>query len=119
MTNHFELPPEEVAHLYRRRWQVELFFKWIKQHLRIRQFYGRSENAIRCQIWAAICTYLLVALAKKELRIELSLYEMLQILSVTTFEETPIKSLFSTPPSDAVSNEIEKAQCLWGFLTGH
>ena len=119
LTNHFELPAEQVAHLYRRRWQVELFFKWMKQHLRIRQFYGRSENAIRCQIWAAICTYLLVALAKKELRIELSLYEMLQILSVTTFEETPIKSLFSTPPSDAVSNEIEKAQCLWGFLTGH
>jgi IS4 transposase len=119
LTNNFELPPELIAELYRRRWQIELFFKWMKQHLRIRQFYGRSENAIRCQIWAAICSYLLVALARKELRIERSLYEMLQILSVSAFEETPIKELFLQASGKTESLEIQNAPYLQGFLTGH
>lgn len=107
LTNHFDLAPEVVCELYRRRWQIELFFKWMKQHLRIRQFYGRSDNAIRCQIWAAICSYLLVAIARKQLRIERSLYEMLQILSVSAFEETPINSLFSGSPSPTDSPDTQ------------
>ena len=93
LTNNFDLPAEVIAELYRRRWQVELFFKWIKQHLRIRSFYGRSENAVRCQIWSAICIYLMVAILKKELAIEKSLYEILQILSVSAFEQVPISEL--------------------------
>ena len=119
LTNHFELAPETICELYRQRWQVELFFKWMKQHLRIRQFYGRSDNAIRCQIWAAIGSYLLVALAKKELGLERSLYEMLQILSVSAFEETPIKTLFLASAGKADSDPIQITPCLHGFLTGH
>ncbi|MBM3903200.1 MAG: IS4 family transposase [Verrucomicrobia bacterium] len=119
LTNHFELPPEQVAHLYRRRWQVELFFKRMKQHLRVRPFYGRSENTIRCQIWTAICSYLLVALAKKELRIELSLFEMLQILSVAAFEETLIEPLFSKTQDHLNHQQNQNIPCFQGFLTGH
>jgi hypothetical protein len=95
LTNSFALTAQSVPELYRQRWQIELFFKWMKQHLRLRQFYGRSENAIRCQIWAAIGSYLLVALAKKDLQTQHSLYEMLQILSVSAFEQMPINSLFA------------------------
>jgi len=118
LTNNFELEPENICELYRRRWQIELFFKWLKQHLRIRQFYGRSENAIRCQIWAAICSYLLVALARQELQIERSLYEMLQILSVSAFEEIPINTLFSRATRESPVPEPQNAQYLQGFLTG-
>jgi hypothetical protein len=98
LTNNTALPALTICALYKQRWQVELFFKWMKQHLRVRQFYGRSENAVRCQLWAAISSYLLVALARKELGVERSLYEMLQILSVRAFEETPIKTLFDAAP---------------------
>jgi IS4 transposase len=119
LTNHFELAPEVICELYRQRWQIELFFKWMKQHLRIRQFYGRSDNAIRCQIWAAIGSYLLVALAKKELGLERSLYEMLQILSVSAFEETPIKTLFLASTSKADPDPMQITPCLQGLLTGH
>jgi IS4 transposase len=119
LTNHLELSPEVICELYKRRWRIELFFKWIKQHLRIRQFYGRSENAIRCQIWAAICSYLLVAIAKKELQIEHSLYEILQILSVSALEETPIKSLFSPEKSKPATSNPTNTPDLLGFLTGH
>jgi len=115
LTNHFDLAPEIICELYRRRWQIELFFKWIKQHLRIRQFYGRSENAIRCQIWAAICSYLLVALARKELEIERSLYEMLQILSVSAFEETPIHTLFSASASKPTPPNTQNTAFLKGI----
>ena len=90
LTNNFSLPPLTIAQLYRSRWQVELFFKWIKQHLRIKNFYGTSENALRTQIWIAISVYVLVAIVKKELHLEGSLYRMLQICSVTLFEKTPI-----------------------------
>ena len=97
LTNNFTLPPLTVAHLYRSRWQVELFFKWIKQHLRIRKFYGNSENALKTQIWIAISVYVLVAIVKKQLKLEGSLYRILQILSVTLFEKTPILEALSLP----------------------
>jgi Transposase DDE domain/Domain of unknown function (DUF4372) len=94
LTNNFDLPAKVIAELYRRRWQVELFFKWIKQHLRIRSFFGRSENAVRSQIWSAIGAYLLVAIIKKALPVQKSLNEMLQIISVNIFEQTPVNTLF-------------------------
>jgi hypothetical protein len=95
LTNNFSLPPLTIAQLYRSRWQVELFFKWIKQHLRIKNFYGTSENALRTQIWIAISVYVLVAIVKKELHLDGSLYRMLQICSVTLFEKTPISQALS------------------------
>jgi hypothetical protein len=90
LTNQFSFPAEIIAALYRYRWQVELFFKWIKQHLRIKAFYGTSENAVKTQIWIAISVYVLVAIIKKRLKIQLSLYTILQIFSVTIFEKMPI-----------------------------
>jgi hypothetical protein len=90
LTNNFTLPALTIAKLYKCRWQVELFFKWIKQHLRIKTFYGNSDNAVRIQVWIAISVYVLVAIVKKELGIERSLSEILQILSLTLFEKTPI-----------------------------
>ena len=90
LTNHFTLPALTVAELYRCRWQIELFFKWIKQHLRIKAFYGTSENAVKTQIWIAISVYVLVAIIKKQLKIDLSLYTILQIFSITLFEKKPI-----------------------------
>ena len=90
LTNHFTLPALTVAELYRCRWQIELFFKWIKQHLRIKAFYGTSENAVKTQIWIAISVYVLVAIIKKRLKIDLSLYTILQIFSITLFEKKPI-----------------------------
>lgn len=95
LTNNFTLSPLTVAQLYRSRWQVELFFKWIKQHLRIKKFYGTSENALKTQIWIAISIYVLVAIVKKQLKLEGSLYRILQILSVTLFEKTPILEALS------------------------
>jgi hypothetical protein len=94
-TNNFELPALTIAQLYRCRWQVELFFKWIKQHLRIKRFYGTSENAVKTQIWIAISIYVLVAIVKKRLKIESSLYTILQILSLTLFEKTPLDQLLN------------------------
>jgi len=95
LTNNFLLPALTVARLYRTRWQVELFFRWIKQHLRIKAFYGTSENAVKTQVWIAISVYVLVAIVKKQLRLDLSLYKILQILSITIFEKTPILQGFS------------------------
>jgi len=95
LTNNFTLPPLIIAQLYRQRWQVELFFKWIKQHLRIRKFYGTSANALKTQIWIAISVYVLVAIIKKQLQLEGSLYRILQILSVSLFEKTPILEALS------------------------
>jgi len=95
LTNNFLLPALTIARLYRARWQVELFFRWIKQHLRIKTFYGTSENAVKCQVWVALSVYLLVAIIKKQLGLNLSLYKILQILSVTIFEKTPILEGFS------------------------
>jgi hypothetical protein len=90
LTNNFALPALTIAQLYKCRWQVELFFKWIKQHLRIKAFYGTNDNAVKTHVWAAISVYVLVAIVKKELPVDRSLYEILQILSVTLFEKTPI-----------------------------
>jgi len=98
LTNNFALPALTIARLYKYRWQVELFFKWIKQHLRIKAFFGTSENAVKAQIWSAVCVYVLVAIIKKRLRITASLYEMLQILSLTLFEKTQLLQLFSDIP---------------------
>ena len=93
LTNNFDLPAITIAQLYRCRWQVELFFKWIKQHLRIKQFYGTTENAVKTQIWIAIAIYVLVAIVKKRLKTEASLYTILQILSLTIFDKTPLDQL--------------------------
>jgi hypothetical protein len=95
LTNNFALPARAIADLYRCRWQVELFFKWIKQHLRIRAFYGTSENAVKTQVWIAVSSYLLVAIVRKRLNLDASLYTMLQILSVSLFEKTPMNEAFS------------------------
>jgi hypothetical protein len=90
LTNNTALPPLTIAALYKSRWQVELFFKWIKQHLRIKRFIGNSENAVKTQIWCAVSTYVLIAIVKKELQLDVSLYSLLQILSVSVFEKTPL-----------------------------
>jgi transposase len=90
LTNNFSLPALTIAALYKQRWQVELFFKWIKQHLRIKAFYGTSENAVKTQIWIAVSVYVLVAIVRKRLELEASLYQILQALSLTLFEKTPI-----------------------------
>jgi len=95
LTNHFGIPALSICALYKSRWQVELFFKWIKQHLRIQRFFGTSENAVRIQIWTAVATYVLVAIVRKTLNLELSLHHMLQILSVTPFEKVPLIQLLT------------------------
>jgi IS4 transposase len=95
LTNNFTLEALMVSRLYKKRWQIELFFKWIKQHLKIKTFYSYSENGVKIQIWTAICTYLLVSIAKKELKIKNSLYEILQVLSVNIFERTQLNQLFT------------------------
>jgi hypothetical protein len=99
LTNNFTLPAVTIAQIYKSRWQVELFFKWIKQHLRIKAFYGTSENAVKTQIWIAVSVYVLVAIVRKRLMLPISLYQILQILSVTLFEKTPI--LQALQPSDS------------------
>lgn len=101
LTNNFSLAPEMIGALYRQRWQVELFFKWIKQHLRIKSFLGTSENAVKTQIWIAIATYVLIAIVKKRLKLPHSLYEILQILSLTLFETTPINQLLMKPTENS------------------
>jgi hypothetical protein len=115
LTNNFTVPALTITQLYRARWQIELFFKWLKQHLRIKAFYGTSPNAVRTQIWSAIAVYLLVAILKKRLHLEASLYTILQILSLTLFEKTPIlQALAQLPPPPATPN-IQNHQCLLGF----
>ncbi len=100
LTNNFALPAITIADLYRCRWQVELFFKWIKQHLRIKVFFGTSENAVKTQIWITVSVYVLVAIVKKRLNLSASLYEMLQILSLTMFERIPLDQLLNKIPTD-------------------
>ena len=95
LTNNFSLPPLTIARLYRSRWQVELFFKWIKQNLRIKTFYGTSENAVKTQIWIAVSVYVLAAILKKRLNLQPSLYTILQALSISAFEITPINQLLT------------------------
>ncbi len=98
LTNHFALPPLTICTLYKMRWQVELFFKWIKQHLRVKAFFGTSENAVKTQIWIAVSTYVLVAIVRKRLNSQRSMYEILQILSLSLFEKMPLDELLSLPP---------------------
>jgi transposase len=110
LTNNFTLPAFTIARIYKARWQVELFFKWIKQHLRIKAFYGDSENAVKTQIWIAVSIYLLVAIVRKRLGLEASLYQILQILSVTLFEKTPI--LQALQPHDSQEKLFSSANQL-------
>jgi len=111
ITNHFDLPAMTVCQLYKSRWQVELFFKWIKQHLRIKRFYGTSENAVKTQLWIAISVYVLVAIVKKRLALDASLYTLLQVLSVALFEKIPINQALAIddpkPNSSQETNQLE------------
>ena len=97
LTNNFELQAIDIAQLYKHRWEIELFFKWIKQHLKIKSFWGNSQNAVKTQIWIAISVYVLVAIIKKKMKLKQSLYEILQILSVSIFEKTQLNQLFQSP----------------------
>jgi hypothetical protein len=100
LTNHFQLPAMTICALYKSRWQVELFFKWIKQHLRIKRFFGTSENAVKTQIWIAVSVYVLIAIVKKRLNLSVSLHTFLQILSVTVFEKIEITQVVADSPFD-------------------
>lgn len=106
LTNNTSLPPQAIGQLYRLRWQVELFFKWIKQHLRIKAFFGTSENAVKTQIWIAVATYVLIAIVKKRAQLPHTLYELLQILSLTMFETTPLNQLLARQTDVAVPNLV-------------
>jgi Domain of unknown function (DUF4372)/Transposase DDE domain len=110
LTNHCALPSQTICALYRMRWQVELFFKWIKQHLRIKAFFGTSENAVKTQIWIAVCTYVLVAIVRKRLNCQRSMHEILQILSLALFEKIPLAELLA--PSEPLQNESPAANQL-------
>jgi hypothetical protein len=102
LTNNFDLPALTIAQLYKSRWRVELFFKWIKQNLRIKHFFGTTDNAVKTQVWIAVCVYVLVAIVRKELRLELSLSQILQVLSVNVFDQVPLAELIAkTAPQDA------------------
>jgi transposase len=115
LTNQFDVAAAVIAELYRKRWQVELFFKWIKQHLRIRSFYGRSENAVRVQIWSAICAYLMVAIVRKQLNLQKSLNEILQIVSVNIFEQTALAELLAStlPLQEQIGGDRHNQNLLW------
>jgi hypothetical protein len=105
LTNNTLLPALTIADLYRCRWQVELFFRWIKQHLRIKSFYGTSENAVKTQVWTAISVYVLVAIVKKRLNLDRSLFSILQVLSVSLLEKTPMQQLLTAKPCDEIDDE--------------
>jgi hypothetical protein len=115
LTNNTMLPALTIAALYKNRWQVELFFKWIKQHLRIKRFLGTSENAVKTQIWSAVSTYVLIAIIKKELKLDASLYTLLQILSVSVFEKTPILWAFRPEDHGMAQPANDKQLNLFGF----
>lgn len=107
LTNNFDLPATDIAQLYKHRWKIELFFKWIKQHLKIKSFWGKSENAVKTQIWIAIATYTLVAIAKKKFMLKQSLYEILQVLSISLLERTSINQLFQT----SIKQNVKELDC--------
>lgn len=100
LTNNFDLPALTIAHLYKLRWRVELFFKWIKQNLRIKHFFGTTDNAVKTQVWIAVCVYVLVAIVRKELSFEPSLSQILQILSVNVFEQVPLAELVANTQTE-------------------
>ena len=118
LTNNFREPATTIAALYKSRWQVELFFKWIKQHLRIKAFYGTSDNAVRVQIWVAIAVFVLITIIRKRARLPHSPYTLLQILSVALFEKTPLLQALSEYQPPTQSPDVQDQQCLPGFLTG-
>jgi len=115
LTNQMTLPAATICALYKNRWQVELFFKWIKQHLRIKRFFGTSENAVKTQIWIAVSVYVLVAIIKKKLQLDASLYTLLQILSVTLFEKMPLQQAFPGGDSSSNSTTINNQLNLFAF----
>jgi hypothetical protein len=115
LTNNFDLPALTIAQLYKARWKVELFFKWIKQHLRIKAFYGNSENAVKTQIWTAIAVYVLIAIVKKRLALNETLYQILQVFSVTLFEKTPILRAFDDQDSQEKSTPFSNQLNLLDF----
>jgi hypothetical protein len=115
LTNNFVLDGLTIAELYHARWKIELFFKWIKQYLRIKAFYGTTENAVKTQVWVAVCVYVLVAILKKELRVERSMGEILQILSLTLFEKTPVSQVLSQPPTAIPEGPAIKQLSLFAF----
>lgn len=115
LTNNFVLPPLTIASIYRCRWQIELFFKWIKQHLRIKAFYGTSENAVKTQIWIAIAVYVLVAVVRKRLGVQASLYTFLQVLSLTSFEKMPILQAFEDTVGDDGPDDSSNQLILFDF----
>ena len=115
LTNHMALPALTIAALYKSRWQVELFFKWIKQHLRIKHFMGNSENAVKTQVWCAVATYVLIAIVKKELQLDASLYTCLQILSVSVFEKTQLSCALQTDPSQTDQSDAANQLKLFDF----
>jgi hypothetical protein len=113
LTNQLLLPALTICQLYKMRWQAELFFKWIKQHLRIKRFYGNSMNAVKTQVWIAVCVYVLVAILKKELQLPQSLHSILQILSVSTFEKVPLSQLLTTTPPGNYNIDKYNQLMLW------
>jgi IS4 transposase len=113
LTNHFTLDALTIAQLYHARWKIELFFKWIKQYLHIKAFYGTSENAVKTQVWVALCVYLLVAILKKELRLDRSLGDILQILSLSLFDKTPVLQLLSRSATAVSSSDARKQLSLF------
>ena len=119
LTNNFTIPALTVADLYRYRWQVELFFKWIKQHLRIKSFFGTSENAVKSQIWIAVSIYVLVAIIKKRLNLKIELYTILQILSLTLFEKTPLDQLLMISEYKNEMSEMTNQLNLFDLTLGH
>ncbi|MGI9240094.1 MAG: transposase, partial [Verrucomicrobiales bacterium] len=115
LTNNMTLPAYTIAQLYKMRWRVELFFKWIKQHLRIKSFFGTSANAVKTQVWIAISAYVLVAILKKQLNLEPSLHRILQVLSVSLFEQVPIPELFTETRYRECDNDSCNQLTLWDF----
>ena len=115
LTNQFGLPAATICALYKSRWQVELFFKWIKQHLRIKRFFGTSENAVKTQIWIAVSVYVLVAIVKKQLALDASLYTLLQILSVTLFEKMPMHQALAQDDSKCDTAQITNQLNLFAY----
>ena len=113
LTNNFDLPALVIAQLYKLRWRVELFFKWIKQNLRIKHFFGTTDNAVKTQVWIAICVYVLVAIVRKELRLELSLSQILQILSVNAFDQVPLQELVTKAASQDEPSIVRNQLTLW------
>jgi hypothetical protein len=118
LTNNFTLPPSTIADLYRCRWQIELFFKWIKQHLRIKSFFGTTENAVKTQIWIAVCVYVLIAIIKKRLALDASLYTILQLISVTAFEKIPLDQLLHQTGLQRQPDQSDNQLNLFNDLTG-